>query len=93
MKSDNLTTIRSQDNAGVWGDLWNTLPIYPAHLPDPTKVSYADGLGMGGAHVSSNTKLFGYSEDKKLNLRGTISLKYDFGKWIKGLSAKAFVNY
>ena len=28
-----------------------------------------------------------------MNIRATISLKYDFGKWIKGLSAKAFVNY
>lgn len=93
MKSDNMTTARSQANAGVWNDLWNTLPIYPAHLPDPGKVSYANGMGVGGAHVTSNTELSGYVNTKKMNIRATISLKYDFGKWIKGLSAKAFVNY
>ena len=95
MKSDNMTTTRGQ-GAGentVWQDFWNTLPIYPAHLPDPTKISYADGKGTGGAHVSSNTELGGYLNDKKMNLRGTISLKYDFSKWVEGLSAKAFVNY
>lgn len=95
MKSDNMTTTRTQ-GAGensVWADFWNTLPIYPAHLPDPTKISYADGKGTGGAHVSSNTDLGGYIKDEKLNLRGTISLKYNFDKWVKGLSAKFFVNY
>ncbi len=95
MKSDNMTTTRAQ-GAGintVWQDFWNTLPIYPATLPDPTKISYADGKGTGGAHVTSNTDLGGYINDKKLNVRATISLKYDFGKWVKGLSAKAFVNY
>ena len=95
MKSDNMTTTRAQ-GAGintVWQDFWNTLPIYPATLPDPTKISYADGKGTGGAHVTSNTDLGGYINDKKLNVRATISLKYDFGKWVKGLSAKVFVNY
>lgn len=92
IKSDNMTTIRPQNNAGVWQDLWNTLPVYPAHLPDPTKISYADGKGTGGAHVTSNTKLSGYSDEEKLNLNGTIALKYAF-KQIKGLSAKFLFNY
>lgn len=94
IKSDNMTTVRGQQ-AGentVWQDFWNTLPIYPAHLPDPTKISYADGKGTGGAHVSSNTDISGYSNDEKLTFSGTIALKYDF-KQIKGLSAKFFVNY
>lgn len=93
MKSDNNTTVRPQSNGGVWGDLWNSVPIYPAHLPDPTKISYADGMGVGGAHVTSNMDLYGYSKSQKQNIRATISLKYDFSKWVKGLSAKAFVNY
>ena len=57
------------------GDLWNTLPVYPAHLPDPTKISYADGKGTGGAHVTSNTELSGYQDEEKLNLNGTIAFK------------------
>ncbi len=69
IKSDNMTTIRPQNNAGVWQDLWNTLPVYPAHLPDPTKISYADGKGTGGAHVTSNTKLSGYSDEEKLKFK------------------------
>ena len=92
IKSDNMTTIRPQNNAGVWQDLWNTLPVYPAHLPDPTKISYADGKGTGGAHVTSNTELSGYQNEEKLNLNGTIALKYAF-KHIKGLSAKFLLNY
>ena len=27
------------------------------------------------------------------NIRGGISLEYDFSRWIKGLKAKAYVNY
>lgn len=66
IKSDNMTTVRGQ-SAGentVWQDFWNTLPIYPAHLPDPTRISYADGKGTGGAHVTSNTDLSGYTKMK-----------------------------
>lgn len=92
IKSDNMTTVRPQNSGGVWQDLWNTLPIYPAHLPDPTKISYADGKGTGGAHVSSNADISGYSRNEKLTLNGTIALKYNFKK-IKGLSTKFFVNY
>ncbi len=76
----------------VWQDFWNTLPIYPSVLPDPTKISFADGGGIGGAHVSTNTKISGYNNNTSKNYRGTISLNYTF-KQIQGLSVKAFVNY
>ncbi len=79
-------------NSDVWQDFWNTWPIYPATLPDQTKISYADGAGTGGAHVTTNRAISGYSDTKTHNLKGTISLNYSFDKFMKGLSAKAFVN-
>lgn len=79
------------DNS-IWQDLWNTLPIYPSELPDPTKIPYANGMGVGGVHISSNYDLFGYRKWNNQNMRGTVSLKYDV-KRVEGLSAKFFANY
>ncbi|MDR1097715.1 MAG: TonB-dependent receptor [Tannerella sp.] len=75
----------------VWQDFWNTLPIYPATLPDPTKVSYADGGGTGGAHVSSNSGLTGHRKSDNQNFKGTASLNWQV-PGVPGLSAKALVN-
>jgi TonB-linked SusC/RagA family outer membrane protein len=76
----------------VWQDLWNTLPNYPATLPDPSKISWADGQGTGGAHVSSNYELYGANRNNSQNLKGTGVLTYHIPK-VEGLSAKLFVNY
>ena len=76
----------------MWQDYWFTSPRYPAHVPDPTKTPYADGAGTGGLHVTSNTDLSGYNKTVNQDFKGTISLNYNI-KAIKGLSAKAFVNY
>jgi len=81
-------------NAGantVWQDYWNTLPIYPATLPDPTKISYAGPSGVGGAQVITNSAIAGYDNTDAQNLKGTVALNYSF-KSIKGLNARAFVN-
>lgn len=78
--------------ASAWGYFWNTLPIYPAHLPDPSKVPFADGNGTGGAHVVSNSDIAGYNNTDGQSLRGSLALNYRF-KFIEGLSARAFVNY
>ncbi len=75
-----------------WQDFWNTVPTYPASLPDPTKISFAKGGGTGGAHIVTNRNLAGYNDRKNQNIKGTIALNYAFNA-IKGLSAKAFVNY
>jgi len=78
-------------NAGdntVWQDLWQLLPTYPAQLPDPTKIPYAVGI----ANATTNRDLYGYNDTNSQNLKGTASLNYTF-KVIKGLSAKAFINY
>lgn len=82
---------QSAGTGGVWLDLWATLPIYPATLPDPSKISYA-GVGVGGVHVTSNSAINGHSKIDTRSTNGTISLKYDV-KQLEGLSAKGFFNY
>lgn len=78
--------------ASAWGYFWNTLPIYPARFPDPSKIPFADGNGTGGAHVVSNSEVSGYNNTDGVNLRGSMALNYQF-KFVEGLSAKAFVTY
>ena len=73
----------------LWQDLWMTLPIYPASLPDPTKLSW--GGYVGGIHAASNSEISGYSRSKTDKLTGTFIATYSIPK-VKGLSAKAFVN-
>lgn len=82
---------RPQVDGNAWQDFWETLPIYPSSLPDPTKISFANGAGTGGAHVTTNSEISGYNKTLAQNIKGTISLIYQF-PFIKGLSAKAFVN-
>ena len=90
---NNLRNTRGMGTGGyMWQDYWQTLPYYPAHLPDPTKVPYAYGAGTGGMQVTSNMAVSGYDKNITQTLRGTISLNYKI-KAVKGLSAKAFVNY
>ena len=82
-----------QANGGsdIWQDFWNTLPIYPASLPDPTKLPYAGG-GAGAVHIMSNSAIVGYNNSKGQNLQAKFSANYKIEK-IKGLTAKAFINY
>ncbi|HVW61361.1 MAG TPA: TonB-dependent receptor [Puia sp.] len=76
----------------LWQDLWNSLPIYPATLPDPTKYSYANGQGVGSIKLISDYKIAGYDENTNQNLKGTFVADYKF-KPVRGLSAKLFFNY
>ena len=93
ISENNLSNVRGMGTGGwMWQDYWSTLPYYPAHLPDPTKVPYAFGAGTGGMQVTSNMAVSGYDKNITQSLRGTISLNYKI-KAVKGLSAKAFVNY
>ena len=85
-----LNPWRNISAGDIFSDLWYLLPIYPTSLPDPTKTPYG-GPG-GGANAMSNRNLAGYDDVNRENLKGTIALNYTF-KRIKGLSAKAFVNY
>lgn len=82
----------SDKDYSVWADYWNTEPFWSATLPDPNKIPYAGAGGTIGYHYTSNSELSGYKKTNTQNIKGTISLNYDF-KYVKGLSAKAFFNY
>lgn len=79
-------------NNTIWADLWNTRPVFPSSLPDPTKIPFAEGGGTGGAHITSNRELAGYSDYKNQDLRFIFDLNYQV-PFIQGLSAKAVINY
>ena len=87
-------SIRSQGPGinTVWQDLWNSLPIYPAALPDPTKYAYANGQGIGSIKLISDYNIAGYDQNNSQNLKGTFVLDYKI-KAVPGLSAKGFFNY
>ncbi|MCM1449146.1 MAG: TonB-dependent receptor [Clostridiales bacterium] len=92
-QEDREYTVRGFGAGGdIWQDYWTTLPYYPASLPDPTKVSYAYGAGTGGLHVSSNRDLSGYNDARWEEIKGTVSLVYNF-KYLPGLSFRLFENY
>lgn len=76
----------------LWQDLWNSLPIYPATLPDPTKYSYANGQGVGSIKLISDYNIAGYEKNLSQNLRGTFTATYKI-RSVPGLSAKALFNY
>jgi len=87
-------SVRGQ-GAGIntlWQDLWNSLPIYPATLPDPTKHAYANGQGVGSVALISNEEIAGYDRNNGQNLKGTFIADYKI-RAVEGLSAKAFINY
>jgi TonB-linked SusC/RagA family outer membrane protein len=76
----------------LWQDLWNSLPIYPASLPDPTKNSYANGQGVGSIKLVSDYNIAGYDQNNNQNLKGTFVANYRI-RAVQGLSAKFFFNY
>ena len=83
------------EGAGIntlWQDLWNSLPIYPATLPDPSYNSYANGQGVGSIALVSNEDIAGYDNVNTQTLKGTFAATYKI-KAIDGLNAKAFINY
>ena len=88
MPQQNLFSTQEAGGA-VWQHYWSDLPIYPAELPDPTKYSYNGTNGQ--TQILTNRKNFGYNDKISNDVRATLSLKYEF-KYVKGLSAKAFVN-
>ena len=79
-------------NNAAWEDLFRTLPTYPATLPDPTKNSFADGGGTGGAQMVTNMDIAGYAKSVSQDMKGTISLNYK-SHTVEGLSGKIFFNY
>ncbi len=82
--------LQNTNSVKAFEDFWNCKPIYPAHLPDPSKNSYAGGSST--ANFSTNGAISGFSNIEAQKLKGSIALNYTF-KAIKGLSVKGFFNY
>jgi TonB-linked SusC/RagA family outer membrane protein len=87
---NNYGPARSID--GIWQDFWYTEPFYPSTLPDPSKISFANGGGTGGAHISSNTELSGFNDRNTVNSKLQVAFNYNFD-FLPGLYAKALVDY
>jgi len=85
-------SIRDYNSGGLWGDLWNSLPIYPAALPDPSKYAYANGGGVGNIKLISDYDIAGYNQNNSQNLKGTFVADYKI-RAVPGLSARGFFNY
>jgi TonB-linked SusC/RagA family outer membrane protein len=89
-----IRTLAANDTkSNVWYDLWQTRPTYPATLPDKdgeTMLSYADGNGTGGAHLSTNREIYGFNDQFDQKLHTQASLNWDI---IKGLSLKGTYTY
>ncbi len=79
------------NGGNLWEQLYNSDPTLPFSLPDPTKLAYG-GISYGSILYATNTELSGASDSKNKELRTGVTLNYDFKK-IRGLKAKAFVNY
>lgn len=79
-----------QNGSYLWQCLYETLARYPYTLPDPSYPSYG-GNNMGSVAIASNTDN-GYQISKDKTTSASVTLNYDF-KFVKGLKAKAFINY
>jgi len=77
--------------ASIWGAFWATLPIYPAHFPNPNYLSYGGGA-TGGIGLISDRGISGYNRSKAYTTELSGTLTYDF-KYVPGLSFKAFLDY
>ena len=70
----------------VWQEFWNATPTNAAELPDKTKM--ASDLIL----TTTNGTVGGYKRTNSQKINGILSLDYRFNQ-VKGLSAKAYLNY
>ncbi|NQU80917.1 MAG: TonB-dependent receptor [Bacteroidetes bacterium] len=77
------------DDYNFFRGFWQTWPIHPSSLPDPTKIPYT---GDFNSLISTNREISGFSDDDFQNIKIGASINYDF-PFLKGLSAKLFINY
>jgi TonB-linked SusC/RagA family outer membrane protein len=82
---------RRDQNSDIWQDYWGTEPFWSPTLPNGN-LAYGGAGAAAGVHFMSNKDLCGFNNVDISDLKGTLSLKYDFSQ-IKGLTAKAFANY
>lgn len=78
-------------NSAAWQDLYTTRPWFPSTLPDQTRLSFG-GSDVGSVYASTNMDISGYDASQSKDLKATLILDYKI-RFIKGLSAKALVNY
>ncbi|UAY53625.1 SusC/RagA family TonB-linked outer membrane protein [Ferruginibacter albus] len=89
---DSYFPVRGLQNGGsFWNDYYLTQPWYPVSLPDASKISYG-GITTGSLAAVSNTSIAGYNKSENQFLKGAVTLNYAI-KPIKGLKAKAMINY
>ena len=80
--------VRAQSD--LWANFFNNQPVYPASLPDPTKLAFT---GYAYTALYNTSKYWGgYNDSFPTTLRTTASLLYEI-PGVRGLSVKAFVNY
>jgi len=79
-------------DAEFFFDLWESKPIYPAFLPDPSKYAYS-GTSVN-VMATSRRDGQGYRDNLSQRYTGSLLLEYKFDEgYLEGLSAKAFINY
>ncbi|MDR1155737.1 MAG: TonB-dependent receptor [Bacteroidales bacterium] len=81
----------SNNHQYMWVSIYDSDPKYHVWLPDRSKLAY-NGNYSANPIYNGSTVLRGYSDTRNTFLRANGSLSYDF-KYIKGLKAKALVNY
>jgi TonB-linked SusC/RagA family outer membrane protein len=85
------TADNSNNHENMWASTYDSDPKYPVWLPDPTKLAYNGSYSVNSVFMGS-TELGGYLDNRNTFFRANGALSYDF-KYIKGLKAKALVNY
>lgn len=73
----------------IWQDIANVLPTWHATLPDPTKIPYT---GNVTSIVASTSDKGGYKKKNYFQFSSKLMFTYKL-PWIKGLEAKAMINY
>ena len=76
----------------IWTDLKLSLPVWPAHLPDPEIGGAYSGFTTRSPLAQSYKSLTGFVDDRQQYFTGKISLNYKI-PGIKGLDFTAALNY
>lgn len=90
--SEDSETPNRSINRDVWQDYWVPWMFYQPTLPDG-RLAYTGGGPTVGLHASTNLDHYPSITYDKKDLKGTVSLTYDFDQVIEGLSATVFGNY
>jgi len=79
--------------AEIVSGIQRSKPIYPSHLPDPTKLSFSGDAQTGASPIALSTAdVSGYDNSENKVIIGSLGLKYE-APFLKGLSARGLFNY